>query len=85
MGVGPIPRSAIKAYAEEFEIEGDACDKFFHIIRSLDGEYLKLANSSGKSGGDALVPIDDVEGVKNVFGRLQARQTDFKTKGKVKH
>lgn len=74
MGVGPIPRSAIKAYAEEFDIVGDAFDKFYRIIREVDLEYLKQINStSGKSSKDETVPVDDVDGVKNVMGRLAAR------------
>jgi len=72
MGVGPIPRSAIKAYAEEFDIVGDAFDKFYRIIRAVDLEYLKHINSS-KSGTDAHVPVDDVDGVASVMHRLAAR------------
>lgn len=73
MGVGPIPRSAVKAYAEEFDIVGDAFDKFYRIIRAVDLEYLKQVNASSKSKGDEYVPVDDVDGVKNVMGRLAAR------------
>ncbi len=79
MGVGPIPRSAIKAYAEEFEIFGDDFDKFLSIIRTLDSEYLSLVNNIKKDKGDT-VPADDVDGVRAVMGRLQARAAAAKKK-----
>lgn len=73
MGVGPIPRSAIKEYADEYEIVGDAFDRFARIIRAVDLEYMRQVNSSMKSTKDATVPVDDVDGVRDVFNRLQAR------------
>lgn len=74
MGVGPIPRSAIRSYAEEYGIiEDDEYDKFEQIIRSVDVNYLKLVNSFGKKDAKATVPIHDVDGVKEVMSRLKAR------------
>lgn len=74
MGVGPIPRSAIKDYAAEYDIVGDAFDKFARIIRAVDLEYMKQVNSSSlKPSKDATVPVDDVDAVRDVFNRLQAR------------
>ena len=72
MGLGPIPRSAIKAYAEEFAVVGDSLDLFMSIIRRADNEFLRVANSSEKRG-DATVPVSDTEGVRGVMQRLQAR------------
>ena len=74
MGAGPIPRSAIVAYAKESGIDGDRYDVFHRIIRALDAEYLKLANPSGKDGtAFHSVSADDAEGVKGVFDRLGQR------------
>lgn len=87
MGVGPIPRSAIKAYADEFDIVGDAFDKFCRIIRAVDGEYIKQFNSSSKPGNDMTsltVSADDAEGVKAVMDRLTSRAANAKRKPKIK-
>lgn len=73
MSAGPIPRSAVKAYADEFNIVGDEFDKFYRIIRTVDYEYLKQINASSKSSKDETVPVDDIDGVRSVMTRLQAR------------
>ena len=86
MGVGPIPRSAILAYADEFDIHGDRRDVFCNIIRAMDAEYLSLMNSSTGSKDKTFnaVSADDAEGVKNVFGRLEQRGS-AKRKPRLKH
>jgi hypothetical protein len=48
MGLGPIPRSAAKAYAAEIGLSGDCFDHFWAIINTVDNEYLKFANASDK-------------------------------------
>ena len=45
MGLGPIPRSAIMAYAEEFDMDGDEFVSFERMIRAMDNEYLSLAST----------------------------------------
>lgn len=42
MAAGPIPRSAVRAYALEQGIGGDRFDLFWSIIRELDGAQMKL-------------------------------------------
>lgn len=87
MGVGPIPRSAIKAYADEFDIDGDDFDKFCRIIRAVDIEYVKLVNASSKAGDEMTaltVSADDAEGVKAVMDRLSTRAANAKRKPKLK-
>jgi hypothetical protein len=84
MGVGPIPRSAIRDYAVEYELSGDMSDKFMRIIHGLDVEYVEMANKPKKPGRlDDVdeVSVADVTGAKEVLGRLVARSKG-KTRGK---
>lgn len=76
MGIGPIPWSAIKAYAEEFGIVGDEFESFLHIMRAMDSEYLSQANSSHKlkdTAGGMTAPTDDVERSKAVLDVIKSR------------
>lgn len=74
MAVGAIPRSAISRYAEEFDIVGDDLDMFHRILRGLDAEYLLLVNKRPEDKPlSTSASADDIEGVKAVFGRLEAR------------
>jgi hypothetical protein len=72
MGVGPIPYSAIRRYADEFEIRSrDEFAFFSGIMQALDSEYLALIN---KPKGEAdMVPVTDVAEQHLVFERLRAR------------
>jgi hypothetical protein len=72
MGVGPIPYSAIRNYAEQYDICGrDEFDFFCGIIQGLDTEYLALINKP-KDKAD-MVPVSDVAEQHLVFERLRAR------------
>lgn len=73
MGAGPIPRSAIKSYAAECGIEGDWFEMFHRIIRGMDSEFLTLNSPAKQEHLANTVPADDAEGVKQLFGRVQAR------------
>lgn len=86
MGFGPIPRSAIAAYANELDIVGDRVDVFHRVIRAMDSEYLSLINPSSKDGKTFnAVSAEDAEGVKGVFDRLGQRATSGKRKARTKH
>jgi hypothetical protein len=72
-GVGPIPYSAIRRYADEFDIVGrDEFEYFLGILQAMDSEYLSIVNSTDRDK-DTLVPISDVEGQHKLFARLKAR------------
>lgn len=73
MGLGPIPRSCIMAYAAEQDLLGDAAEHFLDIIRRVDVEYLQSANSSSKDQPDTGVSPNDTVGVGQVLERLKAR------------
>lgn len=73
MGIGPIPRSHIIAYAVEQDLFGDAAEHFTDIIRRLDVEYLKSSDSSSKDQPDTSVSPNDVVGMGQVLERLRAR------------
>lgn len=73
MGVGPIPRSYIIAYAAEQDLLGDAAEHFLDIIRRIDVEYLRSTNSSSKDQPDTGVSINDTVGTSQVMERLRAR------------
>lgn len=46
MSVGPIPFTAISAFADRYGVaELDAFDTFRELIRAMDGEYLKWVPS----------------------------------------
>ena len=85
MGVGPIPRSAIRAYAQELGIVGDEFEHFHRIIRLVDNDYLQAANSSKKPDEANLVDASDPDSVRQVFKRLQKRASSAKRKPAVKH
>jgi hypothetical protein len=73
MGLGPIPYSAIRSYADGQGVR--SCDEFayfYDIIRALDAEYLLLANSANKDE-TKMVPISDVDEQHRMFARLKAR------------
>ena len=42
MGQGPIPRSKMKEYAEELELDDRETEAFIYIIRETDIHYLNL-------------------------------------------
>lgn len=74
MGVGPIPRSAIKAYADEFGIAGDDYDPFHRIIRTMDNAYLAQVNKAKPQPDKGLeAPTDDVERTKAVMEVIRSR------------
>jgi len=73
MSCGPIPRSAIKSYAAECGIDGDWFEVFHRIIRGMDSEFLTLNSPAKQEHLANTVQADDTEGVKALFGRVQAR------------
>ena len=73
MGLGPIPGSAIRAFAHENAITGDWLDSFIAIIRAMDGEYLKLL-APKEPGQASVVRGDDVDGIKAVLSRASKGQ-----------
>ncbi|ODT50260.1 hypothetical protein [Devosia sp. 63-57] len=50
MGVGPVPFTALDAYAARFGVTGtDDFEAFRFLIRSLDGVYLKWVAERSKT------------------------------------
>lgn len=74
MSLGPIPRSAIKAYADELGVVGDDYDPFHRIIRAMDNEYLSL-NAIGKKSQDKglVAEAGDPERTRAVMEVIKAR------------
>lgn len=70
MGVGPIPRHAIRDMAIENDLDTDEAETFRIIIRALDREYI-AKNTPGDTDnrGHRTVAIDDVQGVSELFRR----------------
>jgi len=81
MGIGPIPRSAVMAYAAEWGLVGDAVEHFANIIKLVDVEQMRISNSmsssSDKKGAEA--DISDVEGTKTVLNKLVSRANRSKS------
>jgi hypothetical protein len=74
MAMGPIPRSAIKAYADEFAMTGDEFDEFNRIIRAVDNEYMGMIHEKKSNGKESITaPVDDLEATKAVFDVIKAR------------
>ncbi len=77
MGLGPIPRSSIMDYARESELFGDAAEQFAAIIRAVDTEYLRMANSGvskdTKKKQHTEIPVTDTVGIKQLLMGLGAR------------
>jgi len=73
MGIGPIPRSAIKAYAKEFAITGDEFDAFYRIIRLMDNEYTSLSSSKKPDDKGLVASADDPERTRAVMEMIKSR------------
>jgi hypothetical protein len=74
MGIGPIPYSAMRAYALEYNIRSrDEFDYFVRILQAMDVTYLKHANSTDRSRDKEMVPVTDVDEQHRLFKRLAAR------------
>jgi hypothetical protein len=72
MGIGPIPYSALRAYATEYGIRGhDEFDYFRWLLQAMDNHYLAHVNSSERES--TLIPISDVTEQHRMFSRLQER------------
>lgn len=82
MGVGPIPRSTIRAYARDvLELDGEAHDRFCEIIARVDSDYVAMANETkSESKQRSVVPIDDADGVKKLFDRFEQAPSKPKVK-----
>lgn len=84
MGVGPIPRSAIKSYAYESGLFGDDAEQFATIIRMVDAEYLRMSNSMTGSKDNKKkhteIPVNDTQGVKQLLMGLGTRAKAKKDK-----
>lgn len=74
MGAGPIPRSAIKAYANEYAITGDEYAVFHSIIREMDSKWMSLINNRKSKPDDGLTaPANDPERTKLVMEVIKSR------------
>ena len=80
MGMGPIPRSAIKAYGEEFGIIGDEFESFAHMIRVMDNEYLTLAHSKPSNDKGMTASADDPDRTRAVMEVIRSRAAAAKKK-----
>lgn len=56
MGMGPIPRSAIAAYAAEHELEDDEKEDLIHLIREMDMEYMAYSKQASDNERTARQP-----------------------------
>lgn len=71
MGIGPIPFTAIDAYARRYRIEDiDHFDRFLSLIKIQDSEYLRLTSPKGDNGVREEVSADDPDGVRRLTKRL---------------
>ena len=79
MGLGPIPLSIIKRYVtEDMGLSGEAHAFAVDVLRAVDYGWVDMQNEKPSE-----VKLDDVEGVKNVIGRVAKRGPDDKRKRKT--
>lgn len=50
LGVGYIPFTAIKSYADEYGFEGEQREDLFYFVREIDKAIVKLLKSSKPDG-----------------------------------
>lgn len=48
MSVGKIPFTAIRAYADEYQFEGEQREDLFYFIRAIDNAVVKKLNEKAK-------------------------------------
>jgi hypothetical protein len=48
MAEGPIYWTSIRSYADRFNLDGFEFDRFVHLVRALDSEYLDYRSKSMK-------------------------------------
>lgn len=70
--MGPIPRSAARAYGIEHGLAGDELDRFLGIIRAVDSEYLFICHKSKPERSNEIAATD-AEGMRSMMTRLQTR------------
>jgi hypothetical protein len=73
MSLGPIPRSAIKAYAEEYGMSVDEFDNLYRMLRIMDSEYLSLAHEKKSDGKGLVAAPDDPAAAHAVFDVIKGR------------
>ena len=71
-GIGPIPHSAIRLYADANGVRGDFMETFIGIIRRMDGEY-RTAVAPAKDGAQKVNP-DDAGGISEMLKRKAKRK-----------
>jgi len=50
--LGPIPWTAVDAYANRYGIKGEAFERFHRFITAMDGIYLEIMGKKKASDGD---------------------------------
>lgn len=58
-GVGPIPWSAIKSYAEHYDFKGSDFGIFHDIVRAMDAHYVAQKETETKSGNSSPIRSKD--------------------------
>nr|WP_046869357.1 hypothetical protein [Microvirga massiliensis] len=80
MGLGPIPFTAIDAYARRYRIDDvDEFDRFITLVKVQDSEYLRLRQRQDDENLVDEVEATDVEGVRALMKRLGNRHSPEKT------
>lgn len=62
-----IPSSAIRDFAEDYELAGDDFQWFRLVIREMDAEYLGIRTPGGPNDIVNQTPMTDVKGLRGLF------------------
>ncbi len=72
METGRISFIAMDRYAYRFGMDdSEHFDRFLTLMAAMDSEYITWTTSRGESVNE--VPVDDVEGVKEILSRIGKR------------
>lgn len=50
-GVGPIPWTAMKAYADDFGLDEDAREELYYLMKRMDAAYIDWHSPKDKTTG----------------------------------
>ncbi len=72
MGVGPIPNSAMQAFADREGLGADQFEFFRGVIRAVDKDYLdrQVPKAPADVNQNEAVPVSDARGVSGLLRRL---------------
>jgi hypothetical protein len=73
MGVGPIPISAARSYADRYELTDREWELFWGIIRDTDSDFLSVVNKKTDPNSKTMTSPSDATGMRSQMERMKER------------